>query len=256
MLELENVTVDFGGLRALDNISLSIRKGEIFGLIGPNGSGKSTLFNIVTGFLAPTAGRVVYGGRKITGWKPHRIAALGIGRVFQSNSFFPTLSVKENLIRSGFMNLTSGFFASFFNSRRFRSEMRGLKDKAVSLSRFVGLERRLDILAKNLPFGEQRILEIAVALGAEPDLLFLDEPVTGMNPTETAGVMKLIRSIQSEGRTLVIVEHNMRVIMGICNRIAVISFGTKIAEGTPEEVAHNERVISVYLGTRKAYVAS
>jgi len=251
MLELKGVTIDFGGLRALDGVDLNICQGEIFGIIGPNGSGKSTLFNIATGFLVPRSGQVAYRGRSITGWKPHRIAALGIGRVFQSNSLFPNFSVKENLIRSGFMRLTTGFLGSFFNTRRFRSENRELEEKAVELSRFVGLEERVDTLAKNLPYGEQRRLEIAIALGTDPDLLFLDEPVTGMNPTETASVMELIRSIQKGGRTIVIVEHNMRVIMGICSRIAVISFGTKIAEGNPEEIAHNDKVISVYLGTRK-----
>ena len=251
MLELKGVTIDFGGLRALDGIDLSIRSGEIFGIIGPNGSGKSTLFNVVTGFLVPNSGQVAYRGRSITGWKPHRIAAQGIGRVFQSNSFFPNFTVKENLIRSGFMRLTTGFPGSFFNTGCFRREMRELRERAAELSRFVGLEEKLDVLAKNLPYGEQRILEIAIALGPNPDLLFLDEPATGMNPTETASVMELIQSIQKGGKTIVIVEHNMRVIMGICSRIAVISFGTKIAEGNPEEIVHNDKVISVYLGTRK-----
>jgi branched-chain amino acid transport system ATP-binding protein len=255
MLELKGVTIDFGGLRALNEVDLNICQGEIFGIIGPNGSGKSTLFNVTTGFLIPRAGQVAYRGRSITGWKPHRIAALGIGRVFQSNSFFPNLSVKENLVKSGFMRLTTGFLGSFFNTGRFRREMWELEEKAIELSRFVGLEKRVDILAKNLPYGEQRILEIAIALGPDPDLLFLDEPVTGMNPTETASVMELIRSIQKGGRTIVIVEHNMRVVMGICSRIAVINFGTKIAEGNPEEIAHNDEVISVYLGTRKVGAA-
>jgi branched-chain amino acid transport system ATP-binding protein len=256
MLELKGVTVDFGGLRALDGVDLTIGEGEIFGVIGPNGSGKSTLFNVATGFLTPRSGQITYRGKSITGWKPHRIAALGIGRVFQSNSFFPNYTVRENLIRGGFLKLQTGFLGSFFSTTRFKREMAGLEEMAVELSRLTGLEGRLDTLAKNLPYGEQRVLEIAISLGSSPGLLFLDEPVTGMNPTETASVMQLIRSIQQGGRTVTIVEHNMRVIMGICSRIAVISFGTKIAEGNPEEIACNDKVISVYLGKRKVHAAN
>jgi branched-chain amino acid transport system ATP-binding protein len=181
---------------------------------------------------------------------------LGIGRVFQSNSFFPNYTVRENLIRGGFLKLQTGFLGSFFSTTRFKREMAGLEEMAVELSRLTGLEGRLDTLAKNLPYGEQRVLEIAISLGSSPGLLFLDEPVTGMNPTETASVMQLIRSIQQGGRTVTIVEHNMRVIMGICSRIAVISFGTKIAEGNPEEIACNDKVISVYLGKRKVHAAN
>lgn len=251
ILEIKKLKKDFKGLRALNNVDLDVHLGEIFGIIGPNGSGKTTLFNIVTGFLNPTEGQVIYKGKSIVGLKPHQIAEAGIGRVFQLSSLFPNLSVNQNLIGSRHLRTNNNFLGSFFNTASYQHEELKLEKKVAELLAFVGLEERQDVVAKNLPYGEQRKLELAMALAAEPELLLLDEPATGMNPEETEKIMHLIQSIQQAGVTILVVEHNMKLIMGICTRISVINFGAKIVEGTPEEIALNEDVVSIYLGKRK-----
>lgn len=248
ILETKGLSKHFGGVRAVDNVDIGIEQGDIHGIIGPNGSGKTTFFNVVSGFLKPTAGQVLYKGESITGLKPHQISAKGLTRTFQQSSLFPNLTVRENIIAGRYLKTSSSISGSFFHTGSYREEQRKLEQKATELLTFIGLEKRADVLAKNLPHGEQRILEIATTLAEEPELVLLDEPATGMNVKETTKVMDLIQSIQQMGISIIVVEHHMRVIMGICNRIAVLSSGVKIAEGTPEEIAKNDEVISAYLG--------
>ena len=252
ILEVEKIIKDFKGLRALNGVGFNIRRGEILGLIGPNGSGKTTLFNIITGFLDSTRGQILFKGKQITGLKPNQIAGLGVGRVFQHSSFFPNLSVDENLIVARHLRTHNNMVGLFFKTRAYREEELRLKEKSMELLAFVGLQKRWGMQAKNLPYGEQRELELAMALAAEPELLLLDEPATGMNLGETARLMDLIRLLQKTGITLLVVEHNVRLVMGICTRIVVINFGVKIAEGTPDEIASNEEVISAYLGKSRS----
>ena len=248
LLESRKVSKHFGGLKALDEVDADIHQGEIFGLIGPNGSGKTTWFNLVTGFLRPTAGDVLYNGESIVGLKPHQIAAKGVIRTFQISSLFADLTAIENVIASSYLKLQGDFWGSLFYTRTYREERTKSRKRAMKILGSVGLGERADVLAKNLPYGDFKVLEIASALAAEPELLLLDEPVTGMNREEIARVADLIRGINQNGTTIIIVEHNVHVVMELCSRIAVLNFGAKIAEGTPEEIRMNEKVISVYLG--------
>ena len=254
ILEVKDLTKDFGGLRAVSHVDLNIHEGEILGLIGPNGSGKTTMYNLITGFLVPTAGQVIYQGESITGLKPHEIAARGLARTFQIPSMFPNLTVKENVIAGRHLEAKDDAQWSIFNTRNYRAEKAKVKQEAMEILAFMGLEQVASVLARNLPYGYQRNLEIAIALALKPKLLLLDEPATGMNPEETTRLIDLIQIIHQErGIALVVVEHHMEVIMRICNRIAVLDYGVKIAEGRPEEVAQNPEVIAIYLGRRKEH---
>lgn len=248
ILEVKGLSKHFGGLRAVDSVDISIDQGDIFGLIGPNGSGKTTFFNLVTGFLQPTTGQVLYKGELISKLKPHQVSQRGMARTFQQSSLFPNLTSRENIIAGRYLRTTSSIGGSFFHTNSYREEQRVVEQKATELLSFIGLEERADVLAKNLPHGEQRILEIAITLAEEPELILLDEPATGMNAIETAKVINLIQSIHQKGISFIVIEHHMRVIMGICNRIGVLNAGVKIAEGTPEEISKNNEVISAYLG--------
>jgi branched-chain amino acid transport system ATP-binding protein len=248
LLEVNDLSMDFGGLKALDHLTLQVEGGEIFGLIGPNGSGKTTCFNVITGFLKPTAGSVIYRGKPITGLEPYEVARRGIIKTFQLIRLFPNLTAEENIIIGRHLRTQGDLWGAIFRSRNYRNEQAQLREKARKLLSFVGMDERRDVIAKNLPLGDERRLEIAVALAGEPDLLLLDEPASGMSPKESDTLVDLIRSIQKMGTTVVIVEHNMRVVMELCDTIAVLSYGVKIAQGTPDEIANNEDVISVYLG--------
>lgn len=248
---IKQISKDFGGLRALDRIDIDVHQGEVFGLIGTNGSGKSTLFNIITGFIAPTNGDIIYNGNSIVGMRPDQVVRERIGVVFQHNSIFPSLTAKENIITSRHLKVNNDIFGLLFHTKKYRQQQYIQEQKAMDLLELVGIQGESDVFAKNLPHGSQRMLQIAMALAAGPKLLLLDEPATGMNPEEALNMMELIRSIQQTGLTIIIVEHNMRVIMGVCTRIAVLNTGTKIAEGKPKEVVLDERVISTYLGRRK-----
>ncbi len=248
LLEINNVSRHFGGLVALEDLSFGVDAGEIVGLIGPNGAGKSTLFNVITGFFSPTKGQVIYKGKDISGLKPHVIAGRGIIRTFQLTVLFPEFSVVDNVLIGSHLKSSVGA-ALFSRSRVPESEIR----RANDIMEFTGLTHLKDYKAGDLPHGNQRVLGVAIALGADPELLLLDEPVTGMNLDEIKMMVDLVKALQSErGLTVMVVEHNVRTVMDLCQRVVVINFGKKIAEGTPDEVRRNEDVIEAYLGREAA----
>lgn len=248
ILEIRNVSQEFGGLLALDRLSVSIEKGEIFGLIGPNGAGKTTLFNLITGIYRPSSGEVLFEDRPIGGFKPHRIAEVGIGRTFQNIRLFKKLSALDN-VRVGRHTVSqAGFFSAIFHTPWAIKNERVTREKSMELLELVGLGDKAIELAGSLPYGEQRCLEIARAMALDPSLILLDEPAAGMNATEKEELLILIRKIQEMGVTVLLVEHDMNVVMNICHRIAVLDYGRKIAEGAPEQIKNDERVIESYLG--------
>lgn len=248
ILRTKNLSIDFGGLRALDHLDLEIHEGEIFGLIGPNGSGKTTCLNLITGFLKPTGGEVIYKGKPIAGLKPYQIAERGIVRTFQLVRLFPNLTCKENIIVGRHLRIKGNMWGAITCSKGYREGEAKLRKETRESLDLVGLGEREGVVAKNLTVGEERKLEIAIALAAKPKVVLLDEPAAGMSPKESTELVSLIRSIQKMGMTVLVVEHNIRVVMDLCHRIAVLHFGVKIAEGTPEEITSNDEVISVYLG--------
>lgn len=248
-LELKELTIRFGGLVALQNLSFHLAEQEIVTLIGPNGAGKTTAFNIITGFLRPTHGQVIYSGENIVGLFPHQIASKGLIRTFQKTNVFSSVSVFKGMMMGRHARTRSGFLKILLNTHYVRTEEEKSKDKVEAILDFVGLAHRRDELARNLPSGEQRLLEVAVALAGEPNLLLLDEPATGMNPSEKDRMMGLIKKIRSNGITILLVEHDMRLVMGISDRIVVLNYGKKIAEGKPREIQENEEVIQAYIGT-------
>ncbi|HEX7125727.1 MAG TPA: ABC transporter ATP-binding protein [Thermodesulfobacteriota bacterium] len=246
LLETVGLHRHFGGLRALDGLDMRVEAGGIHGLIGPNGSGKTTALNVLSGVLRPTAGRIRFAGRDIAGLPPHRMAQAGIGRTFQNLRVFGRLGVLENVLVGAHRHLGYGLLAVLTGRHR-RAEA-AVRERARLLVEFVGLSARVDRPADSLPYGERRLLEIARALATEPRLLLLDEPLVGMNPGEVDRVVALLHRIAERGTTILLVEHKMRVIMSICDRITVLNFGQKIAEGVPEEVRRNDDVIRAYLG--------
>ena len=250
MLETIGLTRYFGGLAAVVDLNLNVRPKEIFGLIGPNGAGKTTILNMIAGSLLPKSGKVIFNGEDVTNLPPHSRAQRRIARVFQANTVFPDLSVVTN-VRVGFhLHSKIGFWESFFG-RRHSTESREtlLYEKTMAILRLVGLYEERDKVATSLPHASQRILCLAIALATEPSLLLLDEPVTGMNAEEVAAMLSVIRTLRDErGITCVIVEHNMRAVMNLCERIAVVNYGRKIAEGRPKEIQRHPDVIAAYLG--------
>ncbi len=249
VLTLEGICQEFGGLRALDGVDLMVEEGEIFGIIGPNGAGKTTLFNIITGIYIPSEGNLIFKNRKINRMATHNIARLGIARTFQNIRLFNKLSVLDN-VRVGSHGISrSGFFPSLLGLPSMLREEKEIKQRAEELLEWVGLNDKKMEYADNLAYGEQRRLEIARALALKPSLLLLDEPAAGMNSGEKAELMQLIKQIRQEMKlTILLVEHDMSLVMNICERIAVLDYGKKIAEGSPEEIKNNERVIQSYLG--------
>lgn len=249
LLKLENTTIRFGGLVAVDKVNMSLEKGEILALIGPNGAGKSTIFNIITGLYQPTEGRVFLNNEEISFKSTHKITRKGIARTFQNIHLFNDLTVLDNVLigahTRGKWDLT-GALLSYLPW--VKKEEKQLKDWALECLKVVGLEYKVEELAKNLPYGEQRKLEIARALAVKPALILLDEPAAGMNPQEKNELMTIVRTIRSSGITIFLVEHDMKFVMGISDRIVVLDYGAKIAEGTPEEIHKNPRVIEAYLG--------
>lgn len=247
LLEVKNISRNFGGLAALSEVSFDVNKGEIVGVIGPNGAGKTTLFNVITGFFPPKQGQIIFNGEDITKLKPHQISRRGVIRTFQADILFRELSVQQNIltglhIRSLGLNPRQIFFSSTLIPK-------AETNIANEIIGTIGLTQFKDYRAGDLPHGHQRMLGIGVALAAEPKLLLLDEPVTGMNLEEIQTVIDLIHTLRDKGLTVLIVEHHIKTVMDICHRVVVLSFGKKIAEGSPEEVRRNKDVVEAYLGT-------
>ena len=251
LLRVEHLTVKFGGLTAVNDVDFSIFPGEIVSLIGPNGAGKTTTFNAVTGFLSPTGGSIRFSGEEMIHFKPHRIAEKGITRTFQITSLFPGLSVRENIRTGHHIQERETLWDALLNTRRKRRVEEETLGRTAEILKFIGLEEKQEAVAGSLPYGDQRILEIGIALAASPKLLLLDEPSAGLNDTETQGMKDLIQKIREKSITIFLVEHDMKLVMGISDRIVVLNFGKKIATGGPEEIKNNPEVIRAYLGERK-----
>jgi len=249
ILELNRVVMAFGGLMALTNLSLQVKRGKIKAIIGPNGAGKTTLFNIITGSFPPTEGSIMFKGLPIEHLKAHKIAERGISRTFQTVELFGNMTVLENVMLGCHTRVRSSFLSSGFCLPQFRRKEAQAKESAMKILKFIGLADKFNDPANSLPLGEQKILEIGRALASEPELICLDEPAAGLNETETYVASSLIRAINAKGITVLLVEHDMKVIMNISDEIAVLNYGQKIAEGSPEEIQNNRRVIEAYLGS-------
>jgi branched-chain amino acid transport system ATP-binding protein len=248
LLEVDHVTLRFGGVVALNDVSFSLRKGEIFGLIGPNGAGKTTCFNAMTGVYRPTSGAIRFQGESIVGKKKHEITRGGIARTFQNVRLFPEMTALENVMVGADAHHKTSVISALFRLPRFWREERSGRERSLELLRFVGIAHRAGDVSRNLSYGEQRRLEIARALATNPTLLCLDEPAAGFNPAEKVELLQLIRRIRDLGVTVLLIEHDMRLVMGVTDRIVVLEFGKKIAEGTPTEVRDNPAVVAAYLG--------
>lgn len=248
-LDVTGVGVSFGGVQALGGVSFAVTEGSIVSLIGPNGAGKTTAFNVITGYLPATAGSVRFDGETISGLRPHQVARRGLVRTFQKTAIFPELSVGENVLTGLHQRATARLRDILLARRRVRDEEAALRAAAGELMAFVGIAHRRDEIASSLPYGEQRLLEVAIGLAARPRMLLLDEPASGMNPAEKESMMGLIGRIREQGVTVFLVEHDMRLVMGISERVIVLSQGQVIAEGTPDEVRRDARVIQAYLGS-------
>ncbi|MCI5722689.1 MAG: ABC transporter ATP-binding protein [Erysipelotrichaceae bacterium] len=249
ILEVNELGINFGGLRAVNDFSMKIEEGQLYGLIGPNGAGKTTVFNMLTGVYAPTDGTVVLEGKKISGLKPYIITRRGIARTFQNIRLFQDMTVKENVLVALDSHASYGLFSGMLKSPKSIRQEKELDAEAMELLKVFHLENDADKLARNLPYGKQRELEIIRALGAHPKLLLLDEPAAGMNPQETQNLMDTIRLVRDRFHiAILLIEHDMKLVMGICEKISVLNYGMLLAEGTPDEIRNNQDVIKAYLG--------
>ena len=248
LLEAKAVAKHFGGVKALRDVSLTIRQGEIYGLIGPNGAGKTTFFNCMTGLYVPDGGGFVFDGAPLLANAPHQAAERGIARTFQNIRLFGNMTALENVMVGRHVRTRSGVFGAIFQSAATQSEEAAIRQKALDLLHYVRIEERADDLAKNLSYGDQRRLEIARALATEPTLLCLDEPAAGMNATETAELRELVDGIRRDGTTVLLIEHDVKLVMGLCDRVAVLDYGALVIEDVPAVVQKDQRVIEAYLG--------
>ena len=253
ILRINRVSKWFGGLEALHEVDLNLRKGQIFALIGPNGSGKTTLLNIINGIYTPTRGSIEFLGEPMIGLAPHDITRKGIGRTFQTIRLFPEMSVKQNVMVGRHCRTRASVFSVIFRTDSMKKEEEGIEKRASEEIRFLGLSDQTSNTAKNLPYGDQRLLELARALATDPTLLLLDEPAAGMNEAETKTLIEYIGKIRNRGITILLVEHDMNLVMAISDQIAVLNFGKKIAEGDKETIQNNQKVIEAYLGKGMTY---
>lgn len=252
LLEIRNLKKYFSGLAAVNDVGFSVNDGEIVGLIGPNGAGKTTLFNLISGFHPPDQGEVIFAGEDITALRADQVARKGVGRTFQASTLFMQSTVFSNVFSAFHRQYRQPGWKAFLHTPKVNREEQAIKKGAMDILEFMGLATLGGELATNLPHGHQRALGICIALATEPRLLLLDEPLTGMNPSETMEIVRKIRQIQEKGITILLVEHNMRAVMDLCDRITVLNYGRKIAEGTPEEIKKNREVTEAYLGREEA----
>jgi branched-chain amino acid transport system ATP-binding protein len=252
-LKVKKLKVTFGGLVAVNSVSFKVKKNEIHSLIGPNGAGKTTIFNALTGFLSKSQGTIEFNGQTLHNLKPHQIAQKGLVKTFQQTSLFPNLSVTDNIRTACHLREKVNIFEAIFNTRQNRLTEDQTSKTTNEIINFIKLDNKVELLARNLPYGDQRILEIGIALAAGPKMLLLDEPSAGLNNTETQAMMRLIKKTRDIGMTILLVEHDMRLVMRISDRITVLNFGEKIAEGTPDEIKCNPEVITAYLGKERGY---
>ena len=248
LLNTQDLSKHFGGLVAVDKLNLEVRSGEIHSIIGPNGAGKTTVFNVISGFIQPTAGEIHYAGQSIKDYKPYQLVEMGMARTFQRLELFGGMTVMENIMSGFHTKASSGIFSAGLYLGKVRKEEKRIREKAMEILHFIGLQEKWDRVAAELPYGEQKILELGRALATSPKLLLLDEPAAGLNERETLGMMELINQSRKRGITILLIEHDVKMVINISDWITVLNFGKKIAEGTPDEVRRHPAVIEAYIG--------